>query len=61
MERRGQEAWDKAAICEAHAQATEDGKVRTMLRKLRDSWIRIGNARQFKDDDDAKRLDRRAG
>jgi hypothetical protein len=37
------DAWDKAAACEAHANATTDGKLKIMFRKLRDSWIRIGN------------------
>jgi hypothetical protein len=44
------EAWEKAAACEAHAKATNDGKLQAMFRKLRDSWIRIGNKAQFEYD-----------
>jgi hypothetical protein len=44
------DAWAKAAACEAHAQATTDGKLQAMFRKLRDSWIRIGNDTQFSRD-----------
>jgi len=40
-------AWEKAAACEAHARATRDPKLQEMFRKLRDSWIRIGNAAQI--------------
>jgi len=51
--------WAKAATCEAHAQATKDGKLQAHFRKLRDSWIRIANAAQFAKDMEAnaKRLD----
>jgi hypothetical protein len=42
MSDKGKAAWEKAAACEAHARATEDGKLQGMFRKLRDSWIRIG-------------------
>ena len=37
----------KAAACEAHAQASNDGKMQALFRKLRDSWIRIGNNAQL--------------
>jgi hypothetical protein len=50
MSDSGKVAWDKAAACEAHAQATNDHKLQTMFRKLRDSWIRIGNNEQFSGD-----------
>ena len=40
----------KAAACEAHAKATDDRKLQVMFRKLRDSWVRIGNDAQFADD-----------
>jgi len=52
------DAWAKAAACEAHAQATKDWKLQAMFRKLRDSWIRIGNDAQFARDvaDNASRL-----
>src|SRR5947209_4468095 len=62
MSDRGPDAWEKAAACEMHAQATTDGKLQQMFRKLRDSWIRIGNAAQFSDDlaANAERLDKAA-
>jgi hypothetical protein len=52
------DAWANAAACEAHAQATSDWKLQAMFRKLRDSWIRIGNQAQFAGDvaDNEKRL-----
>jgi len=49
-QQRKEEAWDKAAACEAHAQATADRKLQAAFRKLRDSWVRIGNNAQFTDD-----------
>ena len=54
-----QNAWSKAAACEAHAQAAPDGKMQQMFRKLRDSWIRIGNDAQLSADVEAnaRRLD----
>jgi hypothetical protein len=54
-------AWEKAAECEAHAQATEDGNLQGMFRKLRDSWIRVGNDAQLSEqiEENAKRLDER--
>ena len=59
MPDEGKAAWDKAAACEAHARATSDGKLQAMFRKLRDSWIRIGNDAQFSADlaANAKRLE----
>ena len=36
MSNNGEAAWDKAAACEAHAQATSDGKLQAMFRKLRE-------------------------
>ena len=36
-------AWERAAACEAHARATDDIHMQTKFRKLRDSWIRLGN------------------
>ena len=59
MSDEGKAAWDKAAACEVHAQATNDRKLQAMFRKLRDSWIRIGNDAQFTEDvaANAKRLD----
>ena len=61
MRQQGKDAWEKAAACEAHAQASADGKLQSMFRKLRDSWIRIGNDAQFNDDvsANADRLNKR--
>jgi hypothetical protein len=61
MSDKGKAAWEKAAACEAHAQATEDGKLQGMFRKLRDSWIRIGNDAELSEQIEANaiRLDRR--
>jgi hypothetical protein len=41
-------AWEKAAACEAHARATDDAVMQAKFRKLRDSWIRIGNQAQLR-------------
>ena len=41
MSEQGKVAWEKAAACEAHAQATEDGSLKGMFRKLRDSCFGI--------------------
>jgi len=41
-------AWEKAAACEAHARATDDQAMQAKFRKLRDSWIRIGNQAQLR-------------
>jgi len=62
MGERADQAWEKAAACERHAQATSDNKVKTMFLKLRQSWIRVGNDAQFDDDvtANAERLDRSA-
>jgi hypothetical protein len=62
MSEKQPDAWQKAAACEAHAQATTDGKLQQMFRKLRDSWIRIGNDAQFSNDvaENAERLDRQS-
>jgi hypothetical protein len=60
MPDEGKAAWDKAVECEAHAKATSDSKVQAMFRKLRDTWIRVGNEAQFSADvaANAKRLER---
>jgi len=62
MGERADNAWEKAAACEAHAAATTDSKLKAMFLKLRQSWIRIGNDAQFHDDvnANAERLDRHA-
>jgi hypothetical protein len=59
MGERVDQAWEKAAACERHAQATSDTHLKAMFLKLRQSWIRIGNDAQFSDDVNAntKRLD----
>jgi hypothetical protein len=43
-------AFEKAAACEQHARQTTDEKMQRMFRKLRDSWIRVGNKAQFHSD-----------
>jgi hypothetical protein len=48
--KNGQAAWEKAAACEAHARNTNDRILQDKFRKLRDSWIRIGNSAQFEHD-----------
>jgi hypothetical protein len=50
MSDRVDQAWEKAAACEAHAQATADSKVKLMFVKLRESWIRIANNAQLQND-----------
>jgi hypothetical protein len=47
MSERADQAWEKAAACQAHALAATDNKLRAMFLKLRQSWIRIGNDAQF--------------
>jgi hypothetical protein len=56
------DAWEKAAACEAHANATADGTLKATFRRLRDSWIRIGKEAQFSDEvaANAERLDKKA-
>jgi hypothetical protein len=62
MGERADQAWEKAAACDRHAQATSDTKLKAMFLRLRQSWIRIGNDAQFSNDVNAntKRLDRSA-
>ena len=50
MGERADQAWAKAAACDAHAHATTDGKLKAMFLRLRESWIRIGNNAQFQDE-----------
>jgi hypothetical protein len=38
MGQEADHAWQKAAACEAHAQAATDSKLRAMFLKLRQSW-----------------------
>ena len=59
MGERADRAWEKAAACERHAQATSDNTLKAMFLKLRQSWIRVGNDAQFSNDVNAntKRLD----
>jgi hypothetical protein len=47
---RANNAWEKAAACEVHAQATSDNGLKVLFRRLRESWIRIANDAQFGDD-----------
>jgi hypothetical protein len=50
MGNRRQDAWEKAAMCDAHARSTKDVELQTKFLKLRDSWIRIANDAQFVND-----------
>jgi hypothetical protein len=61
MGQEADHAWQKAAACEAHAQAATDSKLKAMFLKLRQSWIRIGNDAQLHDHmtDNGERLDKR--
>jgi hypothetical protein len=47
MGERANDAWEKAAACERHAQAASDSRLKEMFVKLRQSWIKIGNDAQF--------------
>jgi hypothetical protein len=40
-------AYKKAVACEAHARASSDRLMQEKFRKLRDSWLRIGNDAQM--------------
>jgi hypothetical protein len=59
---RADDAWEKAAACGRHAQATSDDKLKALYLRLRQSWIRVGNDAQFERDlnANAERLDRQA-
>jgi hypothetical protein len=61
MGERADHAREKAAACDAHAQATADGKLKAMFLRLRQSWIQVGNDAQLRDDmkANADRLDRK--
>jgi hypothetical protein len=47
---KARRAFEKAAACEQHARQTSDTKMQELFRKLRDSWIRIGNDAALSDD-----------
>jgi len=59
MGERADQAWERAAACDAHAQAPNDSLLKSMFLKLRQSWIGIGNDAQFQDNgkDNQDRLD----
>ncbi len=46
---RSEEAWAKAADCAARAEEAIDEQTRILFNKLRDSWIREANNREFFD------------
>jgi hypothetical protein len=50
MARNIQNAWEKAAACEAHARSLKDDQLRDKFRKLRNSWIHIANNAQLAGD-----------
>jgi hypothetical protein len=60
---RADNAWEKAAACQQHAQRTTDEGLKALFLKFRDSWIRIGNEAQFDEDVIAneERLNKRVG
>ena len=60
---RAENAWQKAAACEKHAQRTSDAGLKALFLKFRDSWIRIGNEAQFDEDvnENEERLNKRVG
>lgn len=53
---KGQIAWEKAMACEAQARKTNDRDLQNKFRKLRDSWLRIGNRARFEDHAGGHRL-----
>jgi hypothetical protein len=63
MGERAENAWEKAAACEKHAQRTFDARLKALFLKFRDSWIRIGNEAQFDEDviENEERLNERTG
>ena len=44
---KAQEAWSRAAICVDRAQAADSEETRRFFNRLRDSWVRVGNAHQL--------------
>ena len=47
MRKRAENAWEKAAACEAHAEKTADPKLKEKFLKLRQSWVRVAINAQF--------------
>jgi len=47
MRKRAENAWEKAAACEAHAEKTADPKLKEKFLKLRQSWVRAAINAQF--------------
>ena len=44
---KAQEAWSRAAICVDRAHAADSEETRRFFNRLRDSWVRVGNAHQL--------------
>jgi len=44
---KAREAWSRAAICVDRAQAADSEETRRFFNRLRDSWVRVGNAHQL--------------
>jgi hypothetical protein len=44
---KAREAWSRAAICVDRAQAADSQETRRFFNRLRDSWVRVGNAHQL--------------
>ena len=60
---RAQDAWEKAAACEKHAQRTSDAGLKALFLKFRDAWILFGNEAQLDEDanENEERQKERAG
>ena len=44
---KGEEAFSRAAMCAARAQAAQDDKRRTFFNRQWDSWVRVANNYQI--------------
>ena len=44
---KAQEAWERAAMYGDRARAATDEETRNFFKKLRNSWIRVGNNHQL--------------
>ena len=50
MRKRAENAWKKAAACEAHAEKTADPKLKEKFLRLHQSWVRVAIDAQFQSD-----------
>ena len=51
MGKEPENAFEKAAACEAQAKRTKDRAIQAKFRALRDSWIRLANNAQLAGDE----------